>query len=42
MYHVTYHTMNDTYTKEFKTLAEAERFCALIRKLYKGQNPTVI
>jgi hypothetical protein len=38
-YLVTYDTLNDTYTKSFRSLDEAERFCGMIRKLYPDQNP---
>ncbi len=37
MYSVTYTTMNDTYTKEFKDLVEAVKFVGLLDKLYPGK-----
>lgn len=41
MYKVTYQTMNDTYTKTFRDREDAERFRAMIKKLYPEQNPVV-
>lgn len=38
-YEVTYSTMNDTYTKDFNNLYEAECFCQMIHQLYPEQNP---
>ncbi len=37
MWYVSYETLNDRYTKEFKTKEEALSFCAMIYKLYQGQ-----
>jgi hypothetical protein len=41
MYKVTYHTMNDTYTKTFRSLEDAEKFRKLIKVLYPEQNPVI-
>ena len=36
-YKVTYTTMNDTYTKSFINLGDAEKFVGLLSRLYPGQ-----
>jgi methyl coenzyme M reductase subunit D len=42
MYQVSYSTKNDRYTKSFKTMTDALKFCHLIRKLYPEQSPVVV
>jgi hypothetical protein len=39
MWYVRYDTLNDTYVKQFKEWHDADRFCAMIRRLYPEQKP---